>query len=70
MSMAHEANVVWGVRELDTGSARDVSGVLRITRGPATESIEDMSGEDVEEKELLYCVAADGGVRVFERGSS
>ncbi|KAL8854908.1 MAG: hypothetical protein Q9221_000415 [Calogaya cf. arnoldii] len=54
MSMAHEANVVWGVRELDTGSARDVSGVLRITRGPATESIEDMSGEDVEEKELLY----------------
>ncbi|KAI4264381.1 MAG: hypothetical protein L6R42_000508 [Xanthoria sp. 1 TBL-2021] len=70
MSLAHEANVVWGVRELDTGSARDVSGVLRITRGPAIEKIEDPSGEDVEEKELLYFVAGDGGVSVFERGSS
>ncbi|KAL8659671.1 MAG: hypothetical protein Q9226_000296 [Calogaya cf. arnoldii] len=70
MSMAHEANVFWGVRELDTGSARDVSGVLRITRGPAIERMEFMPGEDIEEKELLYCVAGDGGVRVFERGSS
>ncbi|KAL8772011.1 MAG: hypothetical protein Q9209_002676 [Squamulea sp. 1 TL-2023] len=70
MSLAHEANVIWGVRELDTGSARDVSGVVRITRGPAAEGMEDVSGEDVEEKELLYFVAGDGGVRVFERGSS
>ncbi|KAL8675277.1 MAG: hypothetical protein Q9168_000398 [Polycauliona sp. 1 TL-2023] len=70
MSIAHEANVVWGVRALDTGSARDVSGVLRITRGPAYERIEGSTGEDVEEKELLYCIAGDGGVKVFEKGSS
>ncbi|KAL8997023.1 MAG: hypothetical protein Q9169_003614 [Polycauliona sp. 2 TL-2023] len=63
ISLAHEANAVWGVRELDTGSAKDVSGVLRITRGPAVEVIEDSGGEDVEEKELLYCIMGDGGVR-------
>ncbi|CAL8576224.1 hypothetical protein XPA_002115 [Xanthoria parietina] len=69
MSIAHEADVIWGVRELDTGSARDVSGVLRITRGPAIERNERVPGEDFEEKELLYFVGGDGGVRVFERGS-
>lgn len=69
MSIAHEADVIWGVRELDTGSARDVSGVLRITRGPAIERNERVPGEDFEEKELLYFVAGDGGVRVFEKGS-
>ncbi|KAL8905044.1 MAG: hypothetical protein Q9171_006833, partial [Xanthocarpia ochracea] len=61
MSIAHEAQVIWGVRELDTGSARDVSGVLRITRGPVTDGT---SREDVEERELLYFVAGDGGVRL------
>lgn len=66
MSIAHEADIIWGVRELDTGSARDVSGVLRITRGPA---IERVPGKGFEEKELLYFVAGDGGIRVFERGS-
>ncbi|CAO1600010.1 hypothetical protein XANCAGTX0491_003716 [Xanthoria calcicola] len=69
MSIAHEADLIWGVRELDTGSARDVSGVLRITRGPAIERNERVPGEDFEEKELLYFVAGDGGIRVFERGS-
>ncbi|KAL8982410.1 MAG: hypothetical protein Q9205_003070 [Flavoplaca limonia] len=61
MGLAHEASTIWAVRELDTGSARDVSGVLRITRGPAIEMIEDAAGLDVEEKELLYFVAADSG---------
>ncbi|KAL8781502.1 MAG: hypothetical protein Q9213_005975 [Squamulea squamosa] len=65
MSLAHEANVIWGVRGLDTGSARDVSGVLRIIRGPAMGSMEDVSGEDVEEKELLYFVAGDGGYEYY-----
>ncbi|KAL8845360.1 MAG: hypothetical protein Q9176_000531 [Flavoplaca citrina] len=61
MGLAHEASTIWAVRELDTGSARDVSGVVRITRGPAIEMIEDAAGSDVEEKELLYFVAADSG---------
>ena len=53
------------VRGLDTGVAKDVSGVLRISRG-AGESADD---GDVEERECLYYVGSDGGVEVFERGS-
>ncbi|KAL8733638.1 MAG: hypothetical protein Q9166_002048 [cf. Caloplaca sp. 2 TL-2023] len=70
MSVAHQARVIWGVRGLDTGSARDVSGVLRITKGPAVEEDEETDRDEIEEKELLYFVAGDGGVEVFERGSS
>lgn len=60
VSTAHVADVVMGVRMLDTGTARDVSGVVRVT------SAKGGGGEAVE---VLYHVAADGGVRVFERGS-
>ncbi|KAL9006129.1 MAG: hypothetical protein Q9188_001098 [Gyalolechia gomerana] len=63
LSIAHQARAIWGVRELDTGSARDVSGVLRITRGPAVEEQDDVQFVEVEEKELLYHVAGDGGVK-------
>jgi elongator complex protein 6 len=55
-----------GLRLLDTGTARDVSGVLRIGIG------EDLDQEDTETalegRELLYFVGGDGGVKVFERG--
>ncbi|KAL8943054.1 MAG: hypothetical protein Q9211_001137 [Gyalolechia sp. 1 TL-2023] len=70
LSIAHQARAIWAVKELDTGSAKDVSGILRITRGPALEEEEDMQRFEVEEKELLYYAAGDGGVKVFERGSS
>jgi len=62
MSLAHEAQTVVSLRLLDTGTAKDVSGVMRITAGG------DDSGAPVEERELLYHVGGDGGVRVFERG--
>ncbi|KAK1826516.1 hypothetical protein QBC39DRAFT_316682 [Podospora conica] len=62
LSLAHEAQMVASLRLLDTGTAKDVSGVLRITGGG------DDSGHAVEEKEYLYHVGGDGGVRVFERG--
>lgn len=52
-----------GVRGLETGTARDVSGVLRVGRGAG------LKEEEVEEKEVLYFACGDGGVRVFERGS-
>lgn len=64
MGLAHQARMVMSVRELDTGSARDVSGVLRVTKGGGWEE----GGEAVEEREVLYFVGNDGGVRVFERG--
>lgn len=63
MSLAHQAHALMGVRELDTGVARDVSGVLGIGRGGGE------GAEVVEEKEVLYFVGGDGGVRVFERGA-
>ncbi|KAF9771613.1 hypothetical protein IL306_010762 [Fusarium sp. DS 682] len=61
LSSAHAADMVLALRMLDTGTARDVSGVLRIT-GPVVEG----SGGAAE---YLYHVGADGGVKVFERGT-
>ena len=57
---AHASRMVMSVRELETGAARDVSGVLRVTNGG--------DGGEVEEREMLYFVGRDGGVRVFGRG--
>lgn len=62
--MAHEADFVMSLRLLDTGTARDVSGVLRVTGSDEGET----NGLDVEERELLFLVSGDGGVKVFERG--
>ncbi|PQE24282.1 family UPF0405 protein [Rutstroemia sp. NJR-2017a BVV2] len=67
LSLAHSADMLISVRELDTGAARDVSGVLRVTRG-GQGFVGHGEGKEVEEKELLYFVGGDGGVRVFERG--
>ncbi len=63
MGLIHQAVTVCGVRGLETGPARDISGILRIGRGAGP------AGEEVEEMEVLYFVEADGGVRVFETGS-
>ncbi|KAK7742202.1 hypothetical protein SLS62_010791 [Diatrype stigma] len=65
LQMAHDAYLVMGLRMLDTGTAKDVSGVLRITSGG---QYEEDPEHIVEEQELLYFVGSDGGVRVFERG--
>ena len=46
--------------------AKDVSGVLRISKGAGESSAEEGG---VEERECLYYVGSDGGVRVFERGA-
>ncbi|KAL9127170.1 MAG: hypothetical protein Q9217_003903 [Psora testacea] len=64
MSLAHQANMVVSVRELDTGGARDVSGVVRINSGGIGKWEDENEGE---EREYLYNVGGDGGVRVFER---
>ena len=62
LSLAHEAEAVLSLRVLDTGAAKDVSGVVRITRGGG-----DL-GRSIDEHEYLYHIGGDGGVRVFERG--
>ena len=66
MSLAHQARSVMSLRGLDTGVAKDVSGVLRVSKGAGEFSAEE---GDVEERECLYYVGSDGGVRVFERGA-
>ncbi len=66
ISAAHQADLNLGLRLLDTGTATDVSGVIRITsRGS---ELEDGGGSKLEDRELLYFVGQDSGVRVFERG--
>lgn len=63
--------MVMSVRGLDTGAARDVSGVLRICKraGASDEAEADKGKEEMEERECLYFGGADGSVRVFERGA-
>lgn len=58
LGQAHEAARVLSLRMLDTGTARDVSGVVRVT-----------TADGADEGEFLYYVAGDGNVRVFERGT-
>lgn len=62
LSLAHEAEAILSLRLLDTGTAKDVSGVVRITPGGG--ALE----RAIEEHEYLYHVGGDGGVKVFERG--
>ncbi|KAK2757343.1 hypothetical protein FQN54_004857 [Arachnomyces sp. PD_36] len=69
--MAHQATLVLQLRNLDTGVAKDVSGVLRISRGGSAGDALLGNGEQEqkwEENEYLYFVQGDGGVRVFGRG--
>lgn len=68
LSAAHDADFTMGLRLLDTGTARDVSGVVRITVNDAAAEEERDGHRRIEERELLYFVGGDGGVRVFERG--
>lgn len=71
---AHMSRRILGVRVLDTGAARDVSGVIRITEQKAGwldlgfgDEKDHKQGD--EGKEFLYQVKGDGSVKVFERGA-
>lgn len=66
LSAAHVADLVMSTRLLDTGSARDVSGVLRITAGGSGGG--DVGEAEPDERELLYYLGGDGSAKVFERG--
>ncbi|KAM3518673.1 hypothetical protein NHJ13051_008027 [Beauveria bassiana] len=66
LGQAHAADQIVSLRRLDTGAAADVSGVLRVVVGPAAAA---SYGDGDGGEELLYHVAGDGSVRVFERGA-
>jgi elongator complex protein 6 len=68
LNIAHEADFTMSLRLLDTGTARDVGGVLRVTIGGNAEQDGQDIQKKIEERELLYFVGGDGGVKVFERG--
>ncbi len=73
VTLAHQASFVVSLRLLDTGTARDISGVMRVTLGPDDTRgnvVEEGNNRSatVEERELLYFVGGDGSVKVFERG--
>uniref|UniRef100_A0A093VHX5 Elongator complex protein 6 n=1 Tax=Talaromyces marneffei PM1 TaxID=1077442 RepID=A0A093VHX5_TALMA len=68
VGLAHRADMVLQLRTLDTGAAKDVSGVLRISRGGGYQPELEGKEDEVIEKEALYFVQRDGGVRVFGRG--
>lgn len=76
VKFAHMSRRILGVRILDTGVARDVSGVIRITEQKhewldlELNENEPKEGDDNGRgKEFLYQVKGDGSVRVFERGA-
>ncbi|KAI1433135.1 hypothetical protein GGR50DRAFT_539845 [Xylaria sp. CBS 124048] len=64
LSLAHDAHLVMSLRVLETGTAKDVSGVLRVTPG----GDDGIAGRSMEDRELLYFIGGDGSARVFERG--
>lgn len=68
VGQAHVARWIVGTRPLDTGVARDVSGVVSVARGGGWDEDGEVEGAD-EGLEVLYYVQADGGVKVFERGA-
>ncbi|KAF2752052.1 hypothetical protein M011DRAFT_454895 [Sporormia fimetaria CBS 119925] len=72
VKMAHISSRVLSCRVLDTGFAKDVSGVVRITENDIGRSMELKKGgaeEDKRATELLYLVKGDGSVKMFERGA-
>ena len=63
-SLAHQARYVLSLKLLDTGTAKDVSGVVSVRKGGG----ENGNTDEAREGEWLYFVGGDGGVKVFERG--
>jgi elongator complex protein 6 len=55
-------------RGLDTGVARDVSGVIRVSGGGGQYGRKGTEGVE-KGGEFLYKVNGDGSVKVFERGA-
>ncbi|KAK6435209.1 hypothetical protein LTR95_008604 [Oleoguttula sp. CCFEE 5521] len=72
MQQVHLARLVLGCRELDTGAARDVSGVLRITKGGGWNDDEhgaserQQVAEELKEGQWRYLVGRDGSVKIVE----
>ncbi|KAF2273692.1 uncharacterized protein EI97DRAFT_495863 [Westerdykella ornata] len=73
VKMAHMSTRILSCRVLDTGYAKDVSGVLRITENASARTLDllntERDGDERRGRELLYLVKGDGSVKMFERGA-
>lgn len=79
MDCVYQAHYVVACRKLGTGWAKDVSGVVRLTRGESAIDPDQTEGalarsalgsrQHPSDGEWLYHVAADGNVKVWDRGS-
>lgn len=65
-SMAHQCQWLFQLRGLDTGTAEDVSGVVRVSQGGGEGS--EGKDEELVDAEWLYQVKGDGSVKVWGRG--
>jgi elongator complex protein 6 len=65
-AMAHQARLVLQLRGLDTGSARDVTGIMRIS--PGGQQDDEGDTPTLTEGEWLYQCKSDGSVKVWSRG--
>lgn len=59
--LLHRSNLILNVRPLETGRAQDVTGTLTVSKGPCG------STGKVAEKEYLYVVDKEGGIKLFFR---
>ena len=64
--MAHQSSRLLQLRSLESGAARDISGVLRISNGGQHDIENDRDAS--EEHEYLYQTKSDGNVRIWSRG--
>ncbi|KAK7205073.1 hypothetical protein BZA70DRAFT_172495 [Myxozyma melibiosi] len=69
-SLLNRASAVFSIRSLDSGYAKDVTGVIRITKGGQPSG--DGKAPSIDEGEYHYFVGEGNlsGVRVFEKGHS
>lgn len=67
-SLAHNAQLVFQLRPLETGQSKEVTGSVRVSRGGAWD-VEEGSTE-LEDGEWLYHLSGGGMVKVWGRGEA
>ncbi|KAI5806871.1 hypothetical protein EDC01DRAFT_742591, partial [Geopyxis carbonaria] len=65
LTLAHQASTTVSLRMLDTGVAKDVSGIIRVTKNKGCQEMSP--GIDFDDEEFLY-VVKDSSINMFNRG--
>lgn len=67
-SMAHQSCWVFQIRGLDTGIAKDVTGVLRVSHGGSDELTSRETSNQLSDREWLYRLKSDASISIWLRG--